>query len=278
MRRTRFSPSVLLRTCARHYVTSNAEKPTVDLHQIAKFAPQAAKWWHPNGSAAPLHRMNPTRIAYIRSVIERHIRPSVAQRRPLADVELIDVGCGGGLVAEPIARLGANVLAIDMSEEGLSVARAHAATDPLLVASNKLEYRHAAVEHLVQSEKRFDVVLALEIIEHVSDPSSFIRHCSTLVREGGVLIVSTLNRTAASYALAIVAAERILRWLPRGTHEWSKFITPQELSRMIETESKLVPDSLVGVTFNPLSATFSITDDTSMNYILSAKRPVTSDS
>lgn len=179
------------------------------------------------------------------------------------------------MVTEPLARLGAKVLGIDVSKESLDVARFHSSKDPYLMASNRLEYKEAAVEDLVTDTVSFDVVLALEIIEHVSNPTAFVCSCASLVREGGVLILSTLNRTVASYALGIVAAERILQWLPRGTHDWTKFPRPEEVAQIIQTETKLIPTEVIGIGYKPLSGTFAIVRDTSVNYILTATRPFT---
>lgn len=172
-----------------------------------------------------------------------------------------------------MARLGANVLGVDMSKESLQVARYHATKDPYLEKCGLLQYNEAAVENLVASKSNFDVVLALEIIEHVAEPTAFVKDCASLVREGGLLVLSTLNRTIASYALGIVAAERILGWLPPGTHDWNKFPRPEEVADIIKTETKLGSTEVVGVTYRPLSGTFSVVEDSSVNYILIAKRP-----
>eukprot|EP00177_Eucheuma_denticulatum_P003016 GFKZ01005423.1.p1 GENE.GFKZ01005423.1~~GFKZ01005423.1.p1 ORF type:complete len:297 (-),score=33.32 GFKZ01005423.1:3576-4466(-) len=264
----------------RHSSTGPSKASTVDPAEIAKFAATASNWWHPDGSAAPLHRMNPTRLAYIRSVIEKYAvshRPIPAQvhaTKPLAGIDVVDVGCGGGLVTEPVTRLGANVLGIDMSKESLKVAKYHASMDPDLSSSHRLQYKEAAVEDLAENGDSFDAVLALEVIEHVKQPTVFLRSCASLVRPGGILVVSTLNRTVASYALGIVAAERILRWLPNGTHDWTKFPRPEEVSHVIQSETALTPSELVGIRFNLLSRTFSVVEDTSVNYILTATRPL----
>ena len=251
---------------------------------MSKFDVQAAQWWDPKGVAAPLHRMNPTRVSHIRSVIQRTtlLNSDVLDKRtslesplkPLTCVDVVDVGCGGGLVTEPLARLGANVLGIDMSTVAIDVARVHKQTDPLLVLDGLLEYEKAAVEDLVSRGSTFDAVLALEIIEHVEQPDQFLIDCASLVNPGGVLIMSTLNRTTASWLLGIVAAEQILRWLPRGTHDWNKFVSPDDVRNVLLERTELIPHELVGVNYNPLTRRFSITDDTSVNYILSATRPL----
>lgn len=270
--------SRLARSC-----TSSAVSPrsSVDAGEVAKFAAQAAQWWDPNGYAAPLHRMNPTRIAFVRAAIERRMHDlhgtganSATERLPthlpLAGVSLVDVGCGGGLATEPLARLGADVLGVDMSSNGIAVARAHAEWDPSL--RDGLRYRVCAAEDLVAEDACFDAVLALEIIEHVAEPNKFLQDCSALVKPGGLLVVSTLNRTAASYALGIIAAERILRWLPEGTHDWSRFVAPHEVSATLEAEAGMVCDDLTGVSFNPIRNCFSLSTDVSVNYILTAHK------
>lgn len=256
---------------------------SVDAGEVAKFDGQAAAWWDPTGAAAPLHRLNPVRVAFVRAALERRAAEvgAPSARRgvpPLAGVSLVDVGCGGGLVTEPLARLGADVLGVDMSEVGIAVARAHAAADPGLARAGRLRYEQRAVEELVADGAAFDAVLALEVIEHVAEPSQFLRDCATLVKPGGLLVLSTLNRTAASYALGIVAAERILRWLPEGTHDWSRFPTPYEVSVSLETEGGLVCEEVAGLSFNPLRNSFSLSEDTSVNYILTARKPVKSSS
>ncbi|CAN8064634.1 unnamed protein product [Agarophyton chilense] len=267
--------------CQSLCTSARSSRSTVDPNEIKKFSAQAGKWWDPNGSAAPLHRLNPTRIAYIRSAIEKDVapnRPTTGDSKnllvkPLSGIQIIDVGCGGGLVAEPLARLGAKVLGIDKSREGISVARQHAAKDPGITLSDVLRYREAAVEDVLNSGERFDVVLALEIIEHVAEPAKFLKHCASLVREGGILILSTLNRTATSYALGIVGIERILGWLPVGTHDWTRFPTPEEVADVVKNETKLITKEVVGVAYNPFKGTFSIVDDLSVNYIFTAIRP-----
>lgn len=177
----------------------------------------------------------------------------------------------GGLVTEPLARLGAKTLGIDMNESSIAVAKRHMSLDPELTESSLLSYKHAAAEDIVSSGAQFDAVLALEIIEHVSSPTSFLLQCARLVKPGGIFILSTINRTIASYALAIIAAERILRWLPTGTHEWSRFQRPDELSALLSTHTALRTIDVSGTVYNPLLATFSLSSDTSVNYMMTAK-------
>jgi 2-polyprenyl-6-hydroxyphenyl methylase / 3-demethylubiquinone-9 3-methyltransferase len=194
---------------------------------------------------------------------------------PLAGVSAVDVGCGGGLATEPLARLGAEVLGIDMSAQSVAIAKEHALCDPMLVDSPNLQYRVSAVEDLVVKGHSYDAVLALEIVEHVINPAKFLKDCASLVKPGGLLIMSTLNRTAASYALGIVAAERILQWLPQGTHDWNRFLTPEEVAAVLETETDLVCGDVVGVSFNPVINSFAISSNTSINYIITAHRSLT---
>jgi 2-polyprenyl-6-hydroxyphenyl methylase / 3-demethylubiquinone-9 3-methyltransferase len=273
-------PTTALRT--RKSTTS------VDEGEVAKFNVQAAKWWDPNGYAAPLHRMNPVRIAFIRAAIERRraevagaaaddSAAALAAQKPLSGVSIVDVGCGGGLVTEPLARLGADVLGVDMSVEGVSVARAHAARDPFFKAGGRLRYEVRAVEDLVAESAGFDTVLALEVVEHVAKPEEFLRNCAAVVKPGGLLVLSTLNRTVASYALGIVAAERILRWLPEGTHNWSRFPTPHEVSLALEVDGGMVCDEVAGMSFNLFRNSFYLSEDTSVNYIMTAVKPLVPD-
>lgn len=259
-------------------VTARQFSTTVDVEEIAKFNLQAQSWWDPNGPAAPLHRLNPVRVAFVRAAIESRMAQLGTARSknasPLHGVSVVDVGCGAGLVTEPLARLGANVLGADMSVDGINAARSHAATDPILVKRRSLRYEVCTAEDLSRTGNSFDTVLALEIIEHVANPAGFLKECATLVKPGGLLILSTLNRTAASYALGIVAAERVLRWLPKGTHDWRRFPTPSEIASVLESDTDLLCDEVVGLSFNPFSNRFSITGDTSVNYMLTAIKPL----
>ncbi len=195
-------------------------------------------------------------------------RAERSSRRPLEGLSLLDVGCGGGLVSEPLARLGARVTGVDAAEAGVGAARAHAAQSGL-----EIDYRVGTAEGLLDAgEGPYDVVLALEIVEHVADPDGFLRTCARLVAPGGLLVVSTLNRTPKAFALAIVGAEHVLRWLPRGTHDWSRFMRPEEVAAPLKAEG-LAPDKPVGVVFRPLAGVWRISGDVSVNYMLTARRP-----
>lgn len=261
---------------------------SVDAAEVAKFNSHAQRWWDPRGVASPLHKMNPTRVAFVRAAIEKRRKfleltkgltgnsTGDKSAKPLKDVDLIDVGCGGGLVTEPMARLGANVLGIDMSEEAIAVANTHMRQDVGLREEANLSYQKIAVEDLVESKRQFEAVLALEIVEHVANPSQFIKDCSSLVREGGIFVLSTLNRTVQSYALAILGAEYVLQWLPKGTHSWSRFPRPEEIVQVIESDTDLKRSDLVGVGYDPFSDSFHLREDTSVNYIITTVKPLRS--
>ena len=256
---------------------AKAKTSTVDDAEIAQFTRMADQWWDPRGKFAPLHRLNPTRIAYIRDKITQHfgegcLVPSAKEANNQASctkhLALLDIGCGGGLVSEPLARLGANVTGIDAGEKNISVAKQHAAQSSLTI-----DYRCATAEEMTE---QFDVVLALEIIEHVADVDAFVAACAKLVKPGGLLIMSTLNRTAKSYALAIIGAEYVLRWLPVGTHTWNKFLRPSELCRALEKHDVEIVE-LMGMTMHPLTFQWSMNPkDLDVNYFVVGKKPLSS--
>lgn len=240
-------------------------KDSIDKKETAKFAAIAATWWDPKGPYKPLHVMNPTRVSYIRSSICKHFRKDANTPRPLDGLKIVDVGCGGGLVCEPLSRMGADVTGVDAVEKNIGVASVHAARDP---ATASIKYLCTTAEQLVREEQKFDVVLALEVIEHVADPEDFCKSLAALAKKDGLVFISTLNRSLPSFGLAIVAAEYILGWLPQGTHEWSKFITPGELSTIMDRSSIAVKDTS-GMVFNPLTQRWSISgSNTSVNYIV----------
>ena len=240
---------------------------SIDAAEVAKFQAMAAEWWDPTGKFKPLHMLNPVRLDYIATQIAGEFGRDRRALRPFGGLRVLDIGCGGGLVAEPMARLGADVVGADAAEGNIAVARVHAEQQGL-----DIDYRATTAEALVEAGERFDVVLALEIVEHVADPAAFIATCRDLVRPGGLVILSTLNRTARSFGAAIIGAEWIMRWLPRGTHDWSRFITPNELAGMAKDAGLAVADRR-GMVFNPLSFGWSLSDrDLSVNYILTARR------
>ena len=242
-------------------------RTTVDPAEIARFSAIAAEWWDPRGKFRPLHKFNPVRLGYIRDAVCARFGRDPRAARPLEGLRLVDVGCGGGLLAEPLARLGATVVGIDAAERNVKTAAAHAAETGVDV-----DYRATTAEDLAASGETFDVVLALEIVEHVADVDLFLDSLAVLVRPGGMLFLATLNRTPKSFAFAIVGAEYVLRWLPRGTHDWRKFIRPSELAAGVRRTGLTVGD-ITGVGYNPISDRFALTPrDLDVNYMLWAAR------
>ena len=236
----------------------------MDAAEIAGFEALAAQWWDPEGPFRPLHRFNPTRVAFIRDHACAHFGRAPHSSRPLDGLALVDIGTGGGLVAEPMARLGAAVTGIDPSDKNVGIARAHATAMGL-----DITYRAVTAEGLAAEGKSFDIVLALEVVEHVADLGAFLTACAALVKPGGIFIAATLNRTARAYALAIVGAEYVMGWLPRGTHDWNKFVTPAELTAGLQ-ESGMRVTSISGIVLNPLTLTWRIGTDTGVNYVVCA--------
>jgi 2-polyprenyl-6-hydroxyphenyl methylase/3-demethylubiquinone-9 3-methyltransferase len=240
---------------------------TVDRAEIEKFSRLASDWWNPTGPFRPLHRLNPVRLSYIREQAIAHFGGDQRGITPLAGLKALDIGCGGGLVAEPLARMGATVTAMDADAEAIAAAKLHAASRDIAI-----DYRVGAVEDLIASRHRFDLVLALEIIEHVSDPEAFLATLAKLVAPGGLLIISTLNRTVKSRVLAIAVAERVLRWVAPGTHDWKKFVRPSELARGLRTIGFDATD-MTGLVFDPLKREFRLDpQDLKVNYLVSARR------
>ena len=233
---------------------------TVDAHEIQAFSKDASHWWDAEGPFKPLHALNPTRMSFLRERICDHYDLDQKTLKPFKDMNILDIGCGGGLVCEPLARLGATVTGADADQVAIEAAKDHAQQSGL-----DITYLNKPAEDI---DETFNVVLALEIIEHVSDPSAFVENCARLCKPGGLVIFSTLNRTAKSYALGIVAAEYILRWVPQGTHSWKKFIKPSELSRLCRTHD-LSPQNISGLIYNPLKKDFFISkSDLDVNYFL----------
>ena len=240
----------------------------VDVEEIRRFADQADAWWDPNGAFRPLHKIGPARIAFIRDNLARHFGLAGARGiRPLNGLSILDVGCGGGLICEPLCRLGANVTGIDPGAETVAAARSHAMRQGL-----DIEYCATTIEDLAEAGETFDVVTALEVLEHVPEPDAFIASCSRVVRPGGVLIVSTINRTTKAYALAIVAAEYVLRWLPQGTHDWDKFLTTDEVESAMRAAG-LDDIRFEGISFNPLEDAWRLSSDTDVNYLAFGAKP-----
>jgi len=239
---------------------------TVDQDEVARFSRLAGEWWDPRGPMAALHKFNPVRLAYIRDRVAEHFGRDARGLDSLAGLRLLDIGCGGGILSEPLARLGASVLGADPSAKNIAVARAHAARSGLAI-----DYRDTTAEALADAGEMFDVVLAMEVVEHVTDVGLFIGRTAAMMKPGGLLFVATLNRTAKSFALAIVGAEYILRWLPRGTHQWDKFVTPNELEIAIE-QSGLRISGETGVIYNLLADRWQLSRDLDVNYMVVAER------
>ncbi|MBP9181491.1 MAG: bifunctional 2-polyprenyl-6-hydroxyphenol methylase/3-demethylubiquinol 3-O-methyltransferase UbiG [Fuscovulum sp.] len=240
---------------------------TVDPAEVAKFEAMAAEWWNPDGKFKPLHMLNPCRLDYITRQIAAEFGRDLTGARPFAGLRILDIGCGGGLLAEPMARLGASVVGADAAERNIPVARLHAEQSGLAI-----DYRHTTAEALAAAGEVFDVVLNMEVVEHVSDPAAYLAACRDLLRPGGLMVCSTLNRNAKSFAMAIVGAEYVMRWLPKGTHDWQKFITPDELYALIRGAG-LDPVDRKGMVFNPLSWRWSLSDrDLSVNYVTASLR------
>ena len=245
-----------------------APQSTVDPSEIAKFEAMAAEWWDPNGKFKPLHMLHPCRLDYITTQIAAEFDRDLTSPQPFAGLRLLDIGCGGGLLSEPMARLGATVVGADAAEGNLPVARIHAEQSGL-----DIDYRHTTAEALADAGEQFDVVLNMEVIEHVADPLSYLVATRQLLKPGGLEICSTINRNPKSFAVAIVGAEFVMRWLPRGTHEWSKFITPDELFDLLG-QAGLTPVDRKGFVFNPISWQWSISErDLSVNYVTASTKP-----
>ncbi len=252
-----------------------ADNPTatIDPAELDRFAKLANDWWDPHGKFKPLHQIGPARLGFIRDRVTAHFKlqqPNLQQRglKPFTGLTMLDIGCGGGLISEPLSRLGAIVTGIEPAEANIGAAKAHAVETGLTV-----DYQACEAEELAAQGRTFDCVVCLEVVEHVPDPAAFVKVCARLVRPGGLMILSTINRTLKAYVLAIVGAEYILRWLPVGTHQWDRFITPTELNGHVQAAG-LGALSYEGIVFNPFADSWSIGRDTDVNYIGAAAKPV----
>jgi 2-polyprenyl-6-hydroxyphenyl methylase/3-demethylubiquinone-9 3-methyltransferase len=240
---------------------------TVDRAEVERFAALSAQWWDPRGKMAVLHKFNPVRLGYIKAAACRHFGRDERRLDALAGLRVLDIGCGGGLLSEPLARLGAAVVGADPAAANIAAARLHAEA-----AGVAVDYRATTAEALAEAGERFDVVLAMEVVEHVADLGLFVARCAEMAKPGGLMIVATLNRTLKSFALAIVGAEYVLRWLPRGTHQWDKFVTPNELEAALARHGLTVADE-TGVVYNPLADHWRLASDLDVNYMVVAEKP-----
>ena len=241
--------------------------PTIDASEVARFELLAERWWEPDGPMAPLFKLNPTRIAYIRDQVLAISAPQPAETPPFSGLKLLDIGCGAGLLSEPMARLGANVTGIDAAELNIEIAKKHSRGMGL-----DIDYRRQSLEEMATSDAQYDVVLAMEILEHVADRAAFVRLASLCVAPGGSLFFSTLNRTLKSFSVAIVGAEYILNWLPRGTHDWQKFTRPSLLVKLL-MENAVEPVDLTGVRYSLFKDRWLLTRDLNVNYMIHAEKP-----
>ena len=240
---------------------------TVDAEEIARFSALAAEWWDPRGRMGVLHKFNPVRLGYIKEAACRQFARDPRRLDSLAGLRILDIGCGGGLLCEPLAKLGGAIVGADPAAANIEAAKVHAAEANLTV-----DYRITTAEALADAGERFDVVLAMEVVEHVADLSLFVRRCAEMVKPGGLFITATINRTLKSFALAILGAEYVLRWLPRGTHQWDKFVTPEELESAIERQSLRVVDE-IGVIYNLIADRWQLSTDMGVNYMVTAEKP-----
>jgi 2-polyprenyl-6-hydroxyphenyl methylase/3-demethylubiquinone-9 3-methyltransferase len=241
---------------------------SIDPDEVARFSALAAEWWDPKGKFGVLHKFNPVRLAYIREKLCAHFGLDEKLAHPLKDLRILDIGCGGGLLCEPMARLGATVVGVDASEKNISTAAVHAQEQGLTI-----DYRATTAESLLADGETFDVVLNMEVVEHVADVDSFVADCAAMVKPGGVMFIATINRTAKAFFMAIIGAERLLRWLPVGTHQYDKLVKPEELANALEPTGMAIVDR-AGVAFNPLEDRWKrVPNDLDVNYMVLAARP-----
>ena len=240
---------------------------TINTEEVAKFAAMADEWWSPTGKFRPIHKFQPVRLGYIREHAIGHFGRDEKSRFPLSGLRILDIGCGGGLLSEPMARLGADVVGADAAERNIAIARLHAEQSGL-----QIDYRATTAETLAEAGERFDIVLNMEVVEHVDNVPLYMKSCADMVKPGGLLFTATINRTLRAYALAIVGAERVLRWLPAGTHDWNKFLTPDEIAALIRRNGMRVSDT-IGVVYHPIGDEWRRSGDTGVNYMVLAEKP-----
>lgn len=246
---------------------SQMTRSTIDKAEIEHFSRIAAEWWNPQGKFRPLHKFNPTRLAYLKEKICQHFGRDPLSQRPLEGLRILDIGCGGGLLCEPMANMGAIVIGADASETNIEVAKIHAEQSGAVV-----DYRATTAEALAEAGEQFDIVLNMEVVEHVADVDLFMSATAQMVKSGGLIFVATINRTMKAYGLAIIGAEYVLRWLPRGTHQYDKLVRPEELESALSQAGLKISDK-IGVTYNPLADSWSRSSDLSVNYMIMAERP-----
>ena len=243
-----------------------AAAPSLDPSEVAKFSAMAAEWWNPKGKFGVLHVFNPVRLQFIKEQVTARLARDPLEREPFKGLRFLDIGCGGGLLTEPMSRLGASITGVDPSERNIKTASVHAQEMGL-----DIDYRVGTAEDLAAAGEQFDVILNMEVIEHVADPVAFTRTCAAMVKPGGLMFVATLNRTLKSFGLAIVGAEYVLGWLPKGTHQWEKFITPAELKGWLSDNGLTVKEEL-GVTYSPFTRAWKVSRDMDVNYMLVAQK------
>ena len=246
---------------------NDAARTTIDQAEVDRFTAMAAEWWDPAGKFKPLHKFNPVRIRYIRDKAAAHFGREANTHKPLEGLRVLDIGCGGGLLSEPMARMGAIVIGADASERNIGIATTHAAQSGVNV-----DYRAVTAEQLAAEGETFDIILNMEVVEHVADVDFFITTCASMVKPGGMMFVATINRTMKAMALAIIGAERVLRWLPKGTHQYEKLVRPEELEKPL-TASGMQIDERTGFFFNPLMNQWNLSKDMDVNYMMLATRP-----
>jgi 2-polyprenyl-6-hydroxyphenyl methylase/3-demethylubiquinone-9 3-methyltransferase len=246
---------------------SEAAKSTIDQAEVDRFSAMAAEWWDPNGKFRPLHKFNPVRLQYIRDLACDQFGRDPLSHQPLAGLRLLDIGCGGGLLSEPMARMGADVVGADASERNIGIATAHAEKSGV-----KVDYRAVTAETLAEAGETFDIILNMEVVEHVADVEFFLSTCASMVRPGGMMFVATINRTFKAAALAIIGAEYVLKWLPRGTHQYEKLVRPEEIEAPLSASGMMVTEK-TGVFFNPIQNQWNLSRDMDVNYMMVARRP-----